>query len=767
MQETPRGLRRYLMLLHVACVATLMYQVSAALHHGLPTSIDGHLLMGVAAFIILSYVAEHTTLQIKGSVWQNLSTTAYVALMLLFAAPLPMVITVVAALVSQIRRRTPLTKFVFNVSHPALMVGLGGLLCSLVVRPTGLLQSSFPAALPGLVLLLALYYLLDHGMMLGLMAMLGNAGAWWQACRYTWLPELAAGTIGVIGAILWLYSPFACALLVLPIIALKKTFRASAEAEERSQALRRRGSQLETVLAVGQHLRVQQSRAALLQAVTEAARSLLEAEAVTGYLRDEEDPALMRRIALAPHDVARPGPAQLPSRIADLQLADGEMCVPIEPDGEGLAGLLLATGLPAMAGGADDDVVAILATQTAIALQNAVLHERALALAARDSLTSLLNRRAAQERLGEETARAERGGHPFCLLMIDLDDFSAVNNTYGHQAGDATLRAVAHALESTVRAMDVAARYGGDEFLVLLPETIMEHGLIIAERLRTAIAGLRVIEGAVSVTLTASIGVAALPEHGRTADQLIRSADQAAYAAKHAGKGRVARPEDATLALDRDPLVLAEQLAHANMATVAALAAAVDAKDRYTQGHSLRVSRYAVVLAETLMLPAPDVARIQLAGQLHDVGKIGVPDAVLSKPGKLTPEEFRAIQQHPVIGERMLAGVPFLREILPAVRHHHERWDGHGYPDGLSGAAIPSDATILAVADSFDAMTSSRTYRSALPLAEARRRILEGSGSQFDPEVVRAFDVAVAAGEIMVLATPWADDVHPMVEQAS
>jgi HD-GYP domain-containing protein (c-di-GMP phosphodiesterase class II) len=276
-----------------------------------------------------------------------------------------------------------------------------------------------------------------------------------------------------------------------------------------------------------------------------------------------------------------------------------------------------------------------------------------------------------------------------------------------------------------------------------------------------------VIDGAMAITLTASVGVAALPKHGRSAEELLRSADQAAYAAKHAGKGRVALPEDASLALDRDPMVLAAQLAHANMATVAALAAAVDAKDPYTQGHSERVSRYAAALAEAMALPAADIARIRLAGQLHDVGKIGVPDAILSKPGKLSMEEYLAIQQHPVIGERMLAGVLFLREILPAVRHHHERWDGRGYPDGLCGPDIPQDAAILAVADAFDAMSSSRPYRSALPLAEAGRRILEGSDTQFDPRVVRAFERAVATGTFIVPGQSWPDATHQVIGQAS
>ncbi|MGH2347291.1 MAG: diguanylate cyclase, partial [Chloroflexota bacterium] len=492
------------------------------------------------------------------------------------------------------------------------------------------------------------------------------------------------------------------------------------------------------VLALGKHLRLQQSRATLLQAVTEAARTIAGAESATGYLVDEEDPTMLRRIALDPPDAAHSGPAQLLA-VGDIaEAARGELRMPLELDGSDVVGLLLLAGVTDKANEADRDILTILTTQAAIALQNAYLHERALALAARDSLTELLNRRTAQTRLEEEVARAEKSGHSLCVLMLDLDDFSTINNTYGHHAGDAALRTVARVLETSLRTLDVPARYGGDEFVVLLPETTMEQGVITAERLVEALAVQHVIDHGTSVRITATIGVAAMPEHGRTPEQLLRAADQAAYAAKHAGKGRVGRPEDAALALDRDPMVLAAQLAHANIATVAALAAAVDAKDPYTQGHSQRVSRYAATLARAMGIAAPDVARIELAGQLHDVGKIGVPDTILTKSGKLSGDERLAIQEHPAIGERMLAEVPFLREILPAVRHHHERWDGQGYPDMLSGPEIPPDAAILAVADSFDAMTSSRTYRVALPLAEARRRIIEGSGSQFSPEVVRA-----------------------------
>jgi diguanylate cyclase (GGDEF)-like protein len=766
----PRGLRLYLICLHASCLVLLMYQTVQALR-GTTSSHDGRTLLAVLAFLVLSTVCEHTWLQIRGEVWQNLGTAAHVASIFLFAPPLPMLMALAASVMSQLDRRgTPLTKRAFNVTKPVMAVGLTGLISTVFFHPIDLVHQSFPVAFPDMALVVALFYVFDVGIMIGLMSLLGNGSPlqiWKQTFRHTLLPEMGSASIGVLAAIIWSYNALALVLLVAPVAAMRAAFKANARAEERAEALRRRGGQLEAVLALGQRLRLQLSRADLLQATADTARTILNAETVTGYLRDEEDPDLLRRRALAPAEATCQGPPELAVAQCAVPTSTTELRVPIEPDGKGVAGMLLVSGISQAIGSADRDVLAILTTQAAIALQNAYLHERALALAAHDNLTDLLNRRAIRTRLDEEVARANRGGRPTSLLMIDIDDFSAINDRYGHVSGDMVLRFAARALAQSVRTMDVVARYGGDEFVALLPETTIEQGFEIATRVLDAIAVLCIVEGPVSIRFTASIGVAALPEHGTSAEELLRAGDQAAYAAKHAGKGRVARPEDVVIALDHDPAVLAEQLAHANMATVAALAAAVDAKDPYTQGHSQRVAQYTVALAEALGLAGSDIARIQLAGQLHDVGKIGVADVLLTKPGSLTPPEYAAIQQHPVIGERMLAAVPFLKEILPSVRHHHEHWDGRGYPDGLRAHQIPEDAAILAVADAFDAMTSDRPYRCALPLAEARRRILEGSGTQFDPRVVRAFEQALAAGTVSVPSSSWTGRVGEVAEQAS
>ncbi len=764
MQELPVALRWYLRCLNLACLAlvgglTVVFLVRQG-WNGEPHDV----FKAAVLFTVIAFTGHYMVLQVNRSVTQDLATPVHVGAILLLPSPLPVLLTFVSSLASEaLRPGSPVYRRAFNVSHPTVVVGLTMGLSSLAVRPTHLLQPGrMASAMPALALLLVLFYVLDVSLMIGVLAFLRRCSPWqiwWQSYRPAFLPELAGSSIGVIAVIMWRFDPLALAFAAFPVVAVRVAFNAISQAEEQSEALRKRSGQLEAVLTAGQRLRLQHTQADLLQPLAEAACTISGAEAVTGYLHDEEDPTMLKRVVVVPPEAACSGPADLPvyqagTQMQETMLGDVGMVVPIllESDGAGVDGVLLLSGEAPELGHDECDALTILATQGAIALQNARMHERALAQASEDGLTGLLNHRAFQTRLEEEVARAHRGAHPLTLLMADMDDFGTINNAYGHQVGDATLSAVATAIRRTVRAQDVAARYGGDEFVVILPETSMEDALGLAERLRGAIESLVVVDGALTICVHASIGVAALPLHALSREELIRAADQAAYAAKHAGKGRVGRPEDAAFTLDRDPASLAAQLEHANLATVAALAAAVDAKDTYTRGHSQRVSAYAGVLARLMQRTPDDIARVELAGLLHDVGKIGVPDAILAKPSKLSPQEFVVIRQHTLTGERMLASVPFLHDILPAVRHHHERWDGTGYPDGLRGEDIPLDATILMVADSLDAMTSSRTYRPALPLEEARRRILEGRGTQFHPKVVAAFEQALKAGRLTLLS---------------
>lgn len=629
--------------------------------------------------------------------------------------------------------------------------------------PTAVLQPGhLGTALPALGVLLALYYVCDVGTFLLIFVLLEDDAPWqiwWRMYRPTLLPELAACTIGILATIVWHDDPVALALMVLPVVALRVAFGAIARTEAQAAASRLRSVHLEMVLHAGQHARLQGSQAQLLLAVAEAASVTARAASATVYLRDDDDPTQLKRIAVAPPDAVVVGPVAwaIPALGQELQEpgvaeAGGTMLLPLEREGVGVQGLVLLLAVPLAPDRDARDTLAILTSQAALALENTRLHERALAQASEDGLTGLLNHKAFQLRLEEEVARAARSNRPLALLMVDLDNFGTINNTFGHQTGDATLKAVAAVLRESERASDVPARYGGDEFAVILPETNAAEAAALAQRICTALASVRLVEGTGTVRLGASVGIAALPDHARTREELVRAADHAQYAAKRAGKGGVGRPEDAALLLEHDPARLAAELAHANLATVEALAAAVDAKDPYTRGHSQRVSAYAGAIAQALGLTPLAVARVRLAGLLHDVGKIAVPDAVLTKAGALSAEEFAIIRQHPAKGAQMLASVPFLQEILPAVRHHHEHWDGRGYPDGLVAETIPADASILMVADAFDAMTSSRTYRPALPPDEARRRLREASGAQFDPRIVAAFEQAIAQRLLTLLS---------------
>jgi len=716
------------------------------------------LLATTLLFAGLTWTGERVTFYIA-RLHHSLVATAHVAAIVLLPPPLPLLIALVTVCATQLTARRAACKKLFNIAHTTLTVGvISAAYAALAPAAPTASPLTIPTHLPAVAVLIVGYVLIGNTLLQGGLFLLSPPPRRFyprDLLHEGVLFEFASLPLGVLGAVLYQVHPLLLLLLASNIAALYVAFRATAR---HADALERRNVQLRTVVTTGQALRVHQSAADTLRRVAEGARALSGAAAAGAYLRDPEDPTRLERVVLDPDDADCAGPAWLALPPAGLGLSTETngvgrtaALVPVEvvcDDGSvSVVGALRLTGLGAPPTADDHDVLGLLATQAATALENARRHERALEQASEDSLTGLLNHRAFQQRLEGEIARARRGGHALSLVMVDLDSFGEVNNTWGHQAGDAMLEAVAAALGQGARAADVVARYGGDEFAVILIETDSAEAAVVAERLRVAIADAAPGGGRAHLRATGSVGVATLRRHGVAREELVNAADNASYAAKRAGGNRVAYPEDMTL--PRDPAAMAALLEHANMATVEALAAAVDAKDQYTRGHSGRVAAYAVAIATALDLPPADIARIRQAGVLHDVGKIGVPDAILTKPGPLTDVEFAAIKEHPAAGERMLRPVPFLQEILPAVRHHHERWDGKGYPDGLVGAAIPLDAAILAVADSFDAMTSSRTYRPALLVAEAIRRVREGSGKQFAPRLVVAFDRALSTGALI------------------
>jgi diguanylate cyclase (GGDEF)-like protein len=356
---------------------------------------------------------------------------------------------------------------------------------------------------------------------------------------------------------------------------------------------------------------------------------------------------------------------------------------------------------------------------------------RAMRLALTDPLSGLGNHRSFQERLKHELLRAEADGEPFTLCMIDVDDFKRINDLYGHPVGDRVLASVGRRLRQNGEAF----RLGGDEFALLLPGVTADEALSTASSVLARIGSLELAEVG---SVTASAGVAGFPHQTFDRDDLIRLADSALYWAKEHGKNRVHvyRP-------DVVELVELRRLAHgpdraARFRAAASLAKAVDARDTYTGSHSTRVAELSAWIAHRLGLDREHIELTRLAGSLHDLGKLAIPEEILRKPGPLTDPERLVLQRHPEIGHRMLEslGVDPLAEW---VLHHHERWDGTGYPERLRGEEIPLGARIIFVADAYDAMTSERAYRGRLTPREAIEELERCSGTQFDPEIVAAF----------------------------
>ncbi len=426
------------------------------------------------------------------------------------------------------------------------------------------------------------------------------------------------------------------------------------------------------------------------------------------------------------------------------------------------------------------------------ALNNASTFQKAQEQAITDGLTGVKTHRFFMESLSAEWKRSTRAGRSFSLVLMDLDRFKFVNDFYGHLDGDIVLQRVAHILDENCRRSDVVARYGGDEFVILMPETDAEQSQQLAGKLRSWIASDPVLH---EKNVTSSFGVAAFPIHGSTPQELIQAADASMYLSKHQGGNAVStaahfNPDDSKqwkrdvleaylgVTLKRQfstgPDAFAEihnrveqfarSLAEIRMAaspqnggasndtgssfeplppvvmdTLTSLALAVDAKDRFTEGHSQKVSGYAVLIAEAFGLQGPEIEEIRLAGLLHDVGKVGIVESILNKSGPLNPDEWETMKRHVEYGAKLLEPLRGTERIRETVAHHHEFFDGSGYPRGLAGSHIPLGARILAIADAYDTITTERTYKKARTPNEAFQELDRCGGAQFDPELVRLF----------------------------
>ena len=382
---------------------------------------------------------------------------------------------------------------------------------------------------------------------------------------------------------------------------------------------------------------------------------------------------------------------------------------------------------------------ALLGPLVAVALYQRSVHEAldAMRLALTDPLTGLGNHRHFHERLQRDLDAAEANGTPLALCLVDIDDFKVVNDRHGHPVGDRVLEQVA----SRLRQGGEAFRLGGDEFALLLPGRTAHEALAVANLVLDRVAELGFEHGE---SVTVSAGIAAYPEHGGDRSELVRIADSALYWSKEQGKGCSSIYRSGVIEFGELRRIAQERDRRARFLAAAGLARAVDARDAYTGEHSAEVGELAGRIAARMGLDADEVELLRLAGSLHDVGKLAIPEDILRKPGPLNESERIVLERHPQIGFRMLDSLG-IEPVASWVLHHHERWDGRGYPDRLGGDSIPLGARILFVADAYDAMTTERVYRGRLSHEAAIRELERCAGTQFDPLVVEAFKNELAA----------------------
>ncbi|MDI6711124.1 MAG: diguanylate cyclase [Bacillota bacterium] len=358
-------------------------------------------------------------------------------------------------------------------------------------------------------------------------------------------------------------------------------------------------------------------------------------------------------------------------------------------------------------------------------------------MADRDDLTGLYNHRGFRVRLHDAFEKAAMGQGPLTLILGDIDYFKLYNDSYGYQKGDEALARIGKIFADTVGDRGVAARYGGEEFGVILSGQTDGDGCRLAEELRRVVESNSFFGGNTqpSGRITMSFGVATYPVHGHDLKELVSHADHALYRAKFASKNRV---EVYSSVLDTLYEYLSQDERDA-LNSIRTLVMVINAKDHYTFGHSERVADYAARLGKEVGVAEPAVRQLAYGAYLHDIGKVEIDRTVLNKQGPLSGEEWAIMRRHPVWGSELVEPIPFLHDLVPVIKYHHENYDGSGYPEGLKGEEIPIEARIVRIVDSFDAMVTERPYGIKRTPEEACREIEKGAGTLYDPELARVF----------------------------
>ncbi|UCE48747.1 MAG: diguanylate cyclase [Phycisphaerales bacterium] len=383
-------------------------------------------------------------------------------------------------------------------------------------------------------------------------------------------------------------------------------------------------------------------------------------------------------------------------------------------------------------------------------LTNANLYHQARLTSLTDALTGVGSRRLLEDKVETECSRSVRYKCPFSVAIVDLDNFKTINDVLGHATGDNALRELAARMTAEKRTPDVLARYGGDEFVILMPETRADDAVGLLERIREKV---QKIDLAENISMTISCGIArSLPDQDDSFSDVIRRADLALYEAKSAGRNCV-KVWDESMSkalgagdievvkirqLKRRIAGMSQQAEKTFIESIWGLVQALEAKDPYAKKHSENVMYYCLAISRAMNVGPRELEVVRRAAMIHDIGRIGIPDVILFKPSRLTPHEHNIVEQHPLIAVRILDKMSFLEQEIKIVRAHHEKWNGQGYPDGIAGSSIPLGARIIAVADAFDALTSNRSYHKSRTCAEAVRLLVDSAGYDFDPDVVTA-----------------------------